>query len=196
LRVGEDLAISNNMTDLLQTHKRLLERYRKAMNLVGPGPTDFHYEDAKRTLRPLSPEGHWADMGTGAGFPGIVFAHLFPSVALDLVDSRQKRCWFLNQVLQQTQLDPKRAPIHVHCSRIETLPTGPYDGVIARALAKPEEVMNLTASFIKIGGLLVLPLQQSQQVTALATFKHLSDHPYTIEGKERKTALFQRVLPD
>ena len=181
------------MTDLLATHKQQLERFRHTMNLVGPGPTDFHYEDATLALTPLSPNGYWADMGTGAGFPGMVFAHMFPQVRLDLVDSRQKRCWFLNHVLQNAQLDAERGPIQVYCSRIEALESGPYDGIMARALAKPEEVMALTAPLLKVGGQLVLLLQAHQDVAPTASFKALSEHPYRISGKARKTAVFQRV---
>ena len=99
LRIQGDLATSTAMSALLKTHQTLLEKYRRSMNLVGPGPISFHYEDATLALAPVQAHGHWADMGTGAGFPGIVFGHLFPDVSLDLVDSRQKRCWFLNQVL-------------------------------------------------------------------------------------------------
>ena len=181
------------MADLLTTHHQMLEKFRGSMNLVGPGPVDFHFDDAKRALKPLSPSGYWADMGTGAGFPGMVFAALFPHVRLDLVDSRQKRCWFLNHVLNNATLPPDRAPIAVHCSRIEALQTGPYDGVVARALAKPEEVMNLTRSLLKPGGQLVLLLQESQSVSPTAEFTAIAEHPYTIAGKPRKTGVFQRV---
>jgi 16S rRNA (guanine527-N7)-methyltransferase len=181
------------MTDLLDTHKRLLERYRHTMNLVGPGPIDFHYADAKRALSPLHPTGLWGDFGTGAGFPGLMFAHMFPAVILHLVDSRQKRCWFLNHVLNSATLDPHRAKIEVFCSRIEALQTGPYDGIVARALAKPQAVMALTAPLLKSDGLLVLLLQQSQVVAPTEDFTALSEHPYVIAGKERKTAVFQRL---
>lgn len=182
------------MSSLLDTHQTLLEKYRGSMNLVGPGPTAFHYRDASLALAPIVAEGHWADMGTGAGFPGIVFGHLFPHVSLDLVDSRQKRCWFLNQVLLHANRPENHAPIRVFCSRIEALTTGPYDGVIARALAKPEEVMRLTHGLIRDGGHLVLPLQQSQEVDPIAGFKQHSEHPYVIDGKQRKTSIFQRCF--
>ena len=181
------------MADLLTTHHQQLEKFRGSMNLVGPGPVDFHFEDAKRALKPLSPEGYWADMGTGAGFPGLVFAALFPHVRLDLVDSRQKRCWFLNHVIHNAELAEGRAPLAVHCSRIEALKTGPYDGIMARALAKPEEVMNLTESLLRPGGRLVLLLQESQTVTPTEAFKAIAEHPYTITGKPRKTGVFQRL---
>jgi len=194
LRIRGDLATSGPMSSLLETHKTLLEKYRGSMNLVGPGPTEFHYKDASLALSPVVATGHWADMGTGAGFPGIVFGHLFPHVSLDLVDSRQKRCWFLNQVLLHSNRPEDHAPIRVYCSRIEALETGPYDGIIARALAKPEEVMRLTHDLIRDGGSLVLPLQKSQHVHPIDGFQLVSEHPYTIHGKHRKTSIFQRCF--
>ena len=181
------------MADLMTTHRLMLEKFRGSMNLVGPGPVEFHFDDAKRALKPVSPQGYWADMGTGAGFPGMVFGALFPDVQLDLVDSRQKRCWFLNHVLNNAEMGAGRAPITVYCSRIEALKAGPYDGIMARALAKPEEVMNLTQTLLKPGGRLVLLLQETQIVTPTSAFIALEEHAYTISGKHRKTSVFQRV---
>lgn len=194
LRIQGDLATSTAMSALLKTHQTLLEKYRRSMNLVGPGPISFHYEDATLALAPVQAHGHWADMGTGAGFPGIVFGHLFPDVSLDLVDSRQKRCWFLNQVLLNAARPKEHAPIQVFCSRIEALQRGPYDGIVARALAKPEEVMRLTHRLLKDKGSLVLPLQQSQEVVPIDGFQLISEHPYVIDGKQRKTSIFQRCF--
>ena len=87
------------MSDLLSTHRRLLERWRKSMNLVGPGDVQVHFDDCQLALATLTPEGHWVDLGSGAGFPGIPLAATWPELRVDLVDSRKKRCWFLEQVL-------------------------------------------------------------------------------------------------
>lgn len=83
------------MPTLAETHRRVLEQWRGAMNLVGPGPIAPHFADSEAALAGLDPVGRWVDLGSGAGFPGLVLAAMYPSVAVDLVDSRKKRCVFL-----------------------------------------------------------------------------------------------------
>ena len=111
------------------------------MNLVDPALQVFHFEDAKRALKPLFPRDIGEILAPVPAFR-LGLRCPFPH-DLDLVDSRQKRA-VLNHVIRNADLSEGRAPITVHCSRIEALQTGPYDGIMARALAKPEEVMNLT----------------------------------------------------
>ncbi|MCB9680686.1 MAG: 16S rRNA (guanine(527)-N(7))-methyltransferase RsmG [Alphaproteobacteria bacterium] len=175
------------MTDrsrLLQVHEDLLERWRERMNLVGPGPVQVHYDDARHALEGLAPTGHWADLGSGAGFPGIVFAAMFPDVTIDLVDSRQKRCVFLEEVVAQAQ-----APgIQVRCARIETLPDEAYDGIVARALAPPEEVLAMGTRLLRPGGRLVLFLQGHLDPPRAPDYRLDRVTPYTVDGKARQSA--------
>jgi 16S rRNA (guanine(527)-N(7))-methyltransferase RsmG len=138
---------------LLDIHRITLEQWRRAMNLVGPGPLEPHYLDCEQALQGLEPTGRWADLGSGAGFPGIVFAHLFPQVQLDLVDSRRKRCSFLEHVLAQAAVPRDQA--RVLCQRVEEL-EGPYDGLVSRAFAPPLEVLAHAARLTEPGGRVVL----------------------------------------
>ena len=117
--------VGDPITDLLTIHRNTLERYRQRMNLVGPGPVDLHYADCAEAVRGLDPQGQWADLGTGAGFPGVVLAAQYPELHLDLVDSRRKRCAFLEQVLAQAAAPPRvrvvcaREPPRVRASRMD-----------------------------------------------------------------------------
>jgi 16S rRNA G527 N7-methylase RsmG len=194
LHSDEDLAIHNStMPTLIETHSACIERFRATMNLIGPGPVSFHIQDAEKALHGLDAKGYWADFGTGAGFPGLVFAHLYPAVQLDLVDSRQKRCWFLNHVLQQAERNPADGKLAVHCTRIEQLRGGPYDGVTARALAPPDKVMDYAKPHLKIGGRLVLLLQETQTLSVSPGYVMDWERSYTISGKQRKTSVLRRV---
>lgn len=176
------------MTHLLSTHRQLLERFRRSMNLVGPGELDTHYEDCAAALSILEPSGHWADLGSGAGFPGIVFADRFPTVALDLVESRRKRAVFLEQVLAEGG-----APGHVRvlCERIERLAPATYDGVVARALAPPADVLGHAARILAPGGEVLLLLQQDQALLPDARFEPLREHPYAVGHRERRAVLWR-----
>ncbi len=176
---------------LLNAHRELLERWRDVQNLIGPGPSEVHYDDARKGLEGLAaPTGRWADLGTGAGFPGIVFAAMFPEVQVDLVESRSKRCAFLDAVLTQADCDEG---VRVHGARLETLPHNTYDGITARALAPPEDVLTWAADLVKPGGRAVIFLQADQDVPAVRGWGPPTFHAYTVAGKARRTGEWVRV---
>ena len=156
------------------------------MNLVGPGPLDGHYMDCSEALLGLNPEGRWADLGTGAGFPGIVFAAMFPEVQLELVDSRRKRCVFLREVLDRAH----RSDIEVRCMRVESLPDGVYDGVVSRAFAPPDRVLVHAQRLLRPGGRLVMFLQASAELDAEA-FETIRRRDYQVDGRALQSLWLQ-----
>ena len=173
------------MADLLTTHRRLLARFRKSMNLVGPGDLSLHYLDADRSLGWLQPTGHWVDLGTGAGLPGVPFAARFPDVSIDLVDSREKRCIFLEKVLAEADLGD-RAPITVRHMRVEDLPAAAYDGILARAFTPPPKLLRHAERLLVPGGTLVLLLQDDTPVPPTDAFEVFHVEPYVVDRKHRK----------
>ena len=102
------------------------------MDLIGPGPMEPHFEDADHAVRNLHAQGHWVDLGSGAGFPGIALAAHHPKAHVLLVESRQKRALFLKRVIQESQL----SNIELYHGRSEHL-NQQFDGVISRAYRKP-----------------------------------------------------------
>jgi 16S rRNA G527 N7-methylase RsmG len=166
------------------------------MNLVGPGPLDPHYVDCESAVGWLEhPVGAWADLGSGAGFPGIVFAALHSSAAVDLVDSRQKRCTFLEAVLAEAgqAASGRPAPLRVLCTRIEDLPDQSYDGVLARALAPPPEVLEHARRLLKRGGTALLFLQGDAELPHMSGFETVHVQPYLVEGRRRKSVGLRRL---
>ena len=178
------------MQDLRETHRALLERWRKSMNLVGPGPVDVHFEDSEKALAPLQPAGRWVDLGSGAGFPGLPLAAMHPQLVVDLVDSRRKRCTFLNEVLGRAGVSAER--VAVHCMRVENL-TGPYDGVVSRAFAPPAVVLDHAERLLVKGGTLVLFLQEEADVPSDPRFEMFHVEHYEVAGRRRKSVFM--VIP-
>jgi 16S rRNA (guanine527-N7)-methyltransferase len=175
--------VNNPKRTVSAVHRALLERWRTIMNLVGPGPVDEHFEDCRRGLDGLDPTGSWVDLGSGAGFPGLVFADLFPALQLDLVDSRKKRCTFLERVVLEAGIGER---VRVHCERVEDLPASSWDGVTARAFAPPDELGAHAARLLRPGGRLVMFLQLDQPLPAGWTVER--EHRYTLpDGRTRRT---------
>lgn len=125
---------SAETTDRLAAYLALLEKWQRRINLVGPGsmqdPWRRHILDSAQLL-PLLPADSpsVADLGTGAGFPGVVVA-IMGGARVHLVESNARKCAFLSEVLRITET---RATIHQ--KRIEELASLAVDVVTARGCA-------------------------------------------------------------
>lgn len=136
----------------LERYRSYLAEWNEVMNLVGPATLDVfwsrHAWDSAQIL-PLAPEAlTWADLGTGAGLPGIVLAILGkdrPGFHVHLVDSLTKRCRFLSEVVDGLQL-----PATVHNSRAEDLSLS-VDIVTARACAPMTRLLGYAQPYLKRG---------------------------------------------
>lgn len=134
-------------------HRALLERWRNSMDLVGPGPVEPHFQDAAASVADLHATGRWADLGSGAGFPGIALAAAWPEARVALVESRQKRAVFLENVVADARLDNAT----VLRQRAEELTPG-FDGLISRAFLPPEAYLALAATLLAPEGRVVVLL--------------------------------------
>jgi 16S rRNA (guanine527-N7)-methyltransferase len=120
----------------LERFRQLLATWNEQMNLVGPSAlASFwprHAWDSAQLLK-LMPEARvWADLGAGAGFPGLVLAVMLkgvPGAKVHLVESLAKRCRFLTEVVGELDL-----PAQVHNARAESLKLD-VEVVTARAVA-------------------------------------------------------------
>lgn len=94
------------------------------------------------------------DMGTGAGFPGVVLKIVFPKIKLTLVDATKKKTEFLKEVVSALELDD----VSIYNDRIENfayLHEKEFDIVIARAVARLNILLELSSRMIKINGYFV-----------------------------------------
>ena len=138
----------------LQDFYQLLARSNKYMNLVGPSALGAfwlrHAFDSAQLLHVEQSALRWADIGAGAGFPGIVLAILLKGrsgARIHLIESMAKRVGFLEQVVRELAL-----PAEVHHARAETLasPIG-LEVVTARACAPLHRLFDHTAHFFGAG---------------------------------------------
>ncbi|MCW5752489.1 MAG: 16S rRNA (guanine(527)-N(7))-methyltransferase RsmG [Alphaproteobacteria bacterium] len=132
--------VSRETLARLKIYGELLRRWQNAINLIGPATlADIwrrHFLDSWQLL-PLAPPGarRWADLGSGAGFPGLVLAILgVPD--MHLVESDGRKCAFLAEVARET-----RTNVQIHRARIETLAPLEADIITARALAPLERLL-------------------------------------------------------
>lgn len=175
------------LTPAEQTHRELLEQWRKVMNLVGPGPVDEHFEDAARAVSWTELSGRWADLGSGAGFPGIALAARHPDAEVTLVESRRKRATFLDEVIARTAL----RNVSVICTRSEELDPCSFDGVISRAYRPPPAYLEQARDLVVPGGqvLLLVARQEPIEIDGLELF-HV-EH-YALGERPREVHAYRR----
>jgi 16S rRNA (guanine527-N7)-methyltransferase len=167
-------------------HLALLARWRLAMDLVGPGPLEPHFDDAEAVARAIEARGRWADLGSGAGFPGVALAAWHPEAEVTLVESREKRTAFLDHLRREVALPNLR----VLRARAEDLPAAAWDGVIARAFAPPPAFLGHAARLLRPGGHAVLLLAR-EEAPEVAGFREVERHDYAIEGKPRRAVVLR-----
>ena len=174
-------------------HRRLLERRRHALNLVGPGPIEPHFLDcdaALDVLPPLERGERWVDVGSGAGFPGLVFAERFPAVELDLVEVRKKRAVFLEAVLAEAHHLPRERGVRVLAVDADTLGQL-WDGGMSRAFTAPSDALDRAVRWIRPGGRWLLFLQD-EPAPSHPAWELEAEHRYVVDGKSRRSALMRQ----
>ena len=136
----------------LERYRELLEEWSAKMNLVGPSAlAEFwprHAFDSAQLLQHAPEALTWADLGAGAGFPGLVLAILLkgrPGARVHLVESMAKRCRFLQAVVDELGL-----PAQVHNSRAENLSLA-VDIVTARACAPMARLLEFARPWFRKG---------------------------------------------
>jgi 16S rRNA (guanine527-N7)-methyltransferase len=120
----------------------LLEKWQRRINLVSNSTLaeawQRHILDSGQLSAHYPPQTkHILDVGSGAGFPGLVLA-IMGGVTVDLVESDQRKAVFLSTVIRELGL-----PAKVHNQRIETMPNLRPDVITARALASVPKLLNL-----------------------------------------------------
>ena len=136
----------------LERFRSLLAQWNENMNLVGPATLEVfwnrHAWDSAQLLQ-LAPEAlTWADLGAGAGLPGLVLAILGKGregFHVHLVESMAKRCRFLSEVVGALDL-----PATVHNVRAENLQLD-VDIVTARACAPLARLLGYAKPYLKSG---------------------------------------------
>lgn len=91
------------------------------------------------------------DVGTGAGFPGLVLKIVFPNLKVTLVDSLNKRIIFLNSLIEKLKLENIVA-VHARAEEYAKENKEKYDIVTSRAVANLNMLSELCIPFVKIGG--------------------------------------------
>ncbi len=140
----------------LKTYFEYLEERNKVMNLTAiSGEEDvarLHFLDCAAMLGAVDLGGKRViDVGTGAGFPGMVLKILEPSAEFVLLDSLNKRIDFLSELCERLELE-KINCIHARAEEAAAEMDGTFDVATSRAVARLNVLCELCLPFLKLGG--------------------------------------------
>jgi len=130
-----------------------------------------------------------ADLGSGAGFPGLPIKLWAPQISLTLIESNQKKATFLREVTRALIL----TNVNIQTARAESLTGLAFDVVTLRAVERFETVLPTAASLLAHDGCLALLLGSSQLAAAKATLPQLAwSEPVPIPSSRSRIIIVAR----
>lgn len=153
------LEIEPEMVEKFEAYADLLIKWASKINLTSiTGPENIavsHFIDSLTVLRHIEPGASVLDIGAGAGFPGIPVKICRPSISLTLTDSREKRVFFMREVIRELDLENARA-VKARAGKENRKIGGGFDVALARAVAKTPEVARVALPLVKEGGIVLI----------------------------------------
>ena len=154
----EGITVDQKAIERLSLYADLLREWNEKMNLTAitdpEGIVIKHFLDCALLLKyvDLKEGARVADVGTGAGFPGMVLKILRPDIDLVLIDGLNKRLVFLNEVLEKLGLSAQT--VHIRGEEAGQKPQfrESFDLVTARAVAKLNLLCEYCLPLCKVGG--------------------------------------------
>jgi 16S rRNA (guanine527-N7)-methyltransferase len=158
--------VSRETEDRLAAFVDLLDRWRRKINLIAdstfPSVWTRHIADSAQLIA-LAPDARrWLDMGSGAGFPGLVIAIQLadvPGAMVHCIESDGRKCAFLREAARATGAAAEIHPMRVEAIAPESL--GAVDAVTARAFAPLPLTLKLAKPWMERGAIAVFPRGES-----------------------------------
>ncbi|QDX81952.1 16S rRNA (guanine(527)-N(7))-methyltransferase RsmG [Denitratisoma sp. DHT3] len=175
----------------LLTYLALLKKWNRAYNLTAvrdeAAMVSQHLLDSLTLVPHLAGIASLADIGSGAGLPGIPLAIARPALAITSIETVQKKAAFQ----QQARIELKLENFTVHCGRVEDF-AGQFDAVTSRAFAELADFVRLAGHLAVPGGRLlamkgVFPAEEIARLPA--TWRVAASHPLRVPGLEARRHL-------
>ena len=149
-----NLKVSEDQIDKLITYADLLTEWNTKINLTAicdtEGIATKHFLDSATAILTGYVKGKVIDVGTGAGFPGLVLKILKPEIELTLLDSLNKRLNFLKTVSEE--IGAEADFVHARAEDGGRMYREQFDTVVSRAVANMTVLSELCLPFLKVGG--------------------------------------------
>jgi len=192
------LSVPPTVAPQLMDYLSLLVHWNKAFNLTAvrePGDmVSKHLLDSLAVL-PFIGKGHVADVGSGAGLPGIPLALSRPDTHFTLIDSNGKKTRFLNQAKMVLKLDNMDV-IHHRVEDYSPMSDGIaiyFDTIIARAYANTQDILKSTAHLQQTGTRILVMQGKLDETLELAGYTLKHSHVLNVHGLNAERHLLEII---
>ena len=150
--------LTESQLNMLDTYAEMLVDWNSRVNLTAitdnEGIMTRHFEDsiALLSVAEIPPNSSIIDIGTGAGFPGMVLKIVRPDIELTLLDSLNKRILFLDEVAKKINVKVNTLHLRAEEGGKSTKYREKYDIACARAVANLRELSEYCLPYVSIGG--------------------------------------------
>jgi 16S rRNA (guanine527-N7)-methyltransferase len=192
---GKAFNVSRETISRLQVYHDQLVKWQKAVNLVSPKTIDDiwgrHFADSAQLAGVIPQNSKVADLGSGAGFPGLVLAVMRPDLQMKLIESDNKKSEFLKNVSRET-----KSTVAVLNDRVEKFlgqgeqnsGWGIPDFITARAFAPLVDIIEMIPENCRSATLLLLKgktaMQEIQDAASRFEFNY-EDFPSVTDSEAR-----------
>lgn len=138
----------------------LIKKWNKKINLTSITDDNEivvkHFLDSLTVSDLIKDGSNVLDIGTGAGFPGIPLAIVRESLKFTVLDSKEKKIFFINEVIRELEIQNVKTAASRAEDSNNTISRSHFDYVITRAVGDIDVVLNMSAPYIKASGKIVL----------------------------------------
>lgn len=151
-----NIDITENQLKKLEKYYQLLVEENKKYNLTAiTEEKDVylkHFYDSITITKIIELNNQYLlDIGTGAGFPGLVLKIMFPNLKIDLLDSTNKKCMFLQYVIDSLELTNIKV-LNLRAEEYASTVREKYDIVTSRAVAPLKHLLEYSIPLLKVNG--------------------------------------------
>ena len=184
-----NIDVKDDILEKLDTYYKMLIEYNSHTNLTRIIEEKEvylkHFYDSVTLVKSVNLDNKTLlDVGTGAGFPGLVLKIVFPSLNVTLVDSLNKRIIFLNSVIEKLNLENIVA-IHARAEDYAKENKEKYDIVTSRAVANLNMLSEFCIPLVKVGGYFI-PMKAEVEIEINDAKKAIK----TLGGVLKETIVF------
>jgi len=201
----QNITLTQEQLDQFAHYASLLVEWNEKMNLTAITALEEIYEkhfyDCLLVSKYIQPNGSLCDVGSGAGFPGIVLKIAFPSLALTIIEPLGKRCVFLQELVNQLHLENVTI-LNERAEDVAVKSSIRYDVVTARAVANLRILAELCIPLVKKNGYFLAmkgkngkeEAQEAQHATSVLGAKLQEETCVKLsDGADRINLLYRKV---
>ena len=196
-----NIILDDKQIESYGTYSKLLQEWNKVMDLTAIDDEaqiiEKHFYDSLISAKYFKYENQTLlDIGSGAGFPGLVLAIAFPSLKITLLEPTLKRCNFLNEVIKVLDLSNVKV-VNDRAENYIKEKRESFDLVTSRAVSRLNMLLELSIPFLTIQGTMIalkgknanLELKEAENALKILNVKLLKNYEFKLPSEEENRSI-------